>query len=143
MATDPDILLIDEVLAVGDAAFQRKCKDKMDEFISDNKTIILVSHASQSITDMCKTALLLSRGSMEKIGFSKDVMDHYNTKVRAIEDKKLEERFGDKSKEDGHISSVARITDVKMYDENGTETKKFFTNTKFTAKIKYFSNKRN
>ncbi|MFZ3383027.1 MAG: Wzt carbohydrate-binding domain-containing protein, partial [Candidatus Methanoperedens sp.] len=140
-ATDPDILLIDEVLAVGDAAFQRKCKNKMDEFISNNKTIILVSHASQSITDMCKTALLLSSGSMEKIGFSKDVMDHYNTKVRAIEEKKLEERFGDKSKEDAHISSVARITDVTMYDENGNETKKFLTNKKFTAKIKYFSNK--
>jgi len=47
-ATDPDILLIDEVLSVGDAAFQRKCKDKMDEFISDNKTIILVRmHRSQ------------------------------------------------------------------------------------------------
>src|SRR3972149_5216439 len=86
-ATDPDILLIDEVLAVGDAAFQRKCKDKMDEFISDNKTIVLVSHASQSITDMCKTALLLSKGSMEKMGFSKDVMDHYNTNLRAIEEK--------------------------------------------------------
>ncbi|MBZ0174883.1 MAG: ABC transporter ATP-binding protein [Candidatus Methanoperedens sp.] len=141
-ATDPDILLIDEVLSVGDAGFQRKCKIKMDEFISNNKTIILVSHASQSITDMCKTALLLSKGSMEKMGFSKDVMDHYNTKVRAIEEKKLEERFGDKSKEDGHISSVARITDVKMYDENGNETKKFLTNKKFTAKIKYFSNKK-
>ncbi|CAG0958199.1 partial Teichoic acids export ATP-binding protein TagH, partial [Methanosarcinales archaeon] len=139
-ATDPDILLIDEVLSVGDAAFQKKCKDRMDEFISDNKTIVLVSHASQSITDMCKTALLLSKGSMEKMGFSKDVMDHYNTKLRAIEEKKLEERFGDKSKKDVHIPSVARITDVKMYDENGNETKKFLTNKKFTAKIKYFSN---
>ncbi len=142
VATDPDILLIDEVLSVGDAAFQRKCKDKMDEFISNNKTIILVSHASQSITDMCKTALLLSSGSMEKSGFSKDVMDHYNTKLRAIEEKKLEERFGDKSKEERHISSVARITDVKMYDEDGNETKKFLTNKKFTAKIKYFSHKK-
>jgi len=65
---------------------------------------------------------------MEKMGFSKDVMDHYNTKLRAIEEKKLEERFGDRSKEDVHIPSVARITDVSMYDENGNETKKFLTN---------------
>src|SRR3989304_5545506 len=79
---------------------------------------------------------------MEKMGFSKDVMDHYNTKLRAIEEKKLEERFGDKSKEDVRIPSVARITDVKMYDEDGNETKKFITNKKFTAKIKYFSDKK-
>jgi len=140
VATDPDILLIDEVLAVGDAAFQRKCKDKMDEFISNNKTIVLVSHASQSITDMCKTALLLSKGSMKKMGFSKDVMDYYNTKLRSIEDMKLEERFGGRSKEDELIPSVARITNVTMHDENGIETKKFFTNKKFSAKIEYFSN---
>jgi ABC-type polysaccharide/polyol phosphate transport system ATPase subunit len=141
-ATDPDILLIDEVLSVGDVAFQRKCKDRMDEFIADGKTIVLVSHASQSITDMCKTALLLSKGSMEKMGFSKDVMDYYNTKLHAIEEKKLEEKFEDsRSKEDVHIPSVARITDVSMYDENGIETKKFLTNKKFTAKIKYFSDK--
>lgn len=141
-ATDPDILLIDEVLAVGDAAFQRKCKDKMDEFIANNKTIILVSHASQSIIDMCRNALLLSKGSMEKLGFSKDVMDYYNTKIHMIEDNKLKERFENKGIEENHIPSVARIIDVKMFDENGKETKNFLTNKKFSAKIKYFSNKK-
>ncbi len=141
-ATNPDILLIDEVLAVGDAAFQRKCKDRMDEFIADNKTIVLVSHASQSIIDMCKTTLLLSRGSMEKLGFSKDVMDYYNTKLHSIEEKKLAEKFEDKGKEETQNPPVARVIDVKLYDENGNETKKFFTNKKFTARITYFADKK-
>jgi lipopolysaccharide transport system ATP-binding protein len=141
-ATDPDILLIDEVLAVGDAAFQKKCKNRMDEFIADNKTIVLVSHASQSIIDMCKIALLLSRGSMEKMGFSKDVMDYYNTKIHTIEEKKLAEKFEDKWKGETSVPSFARVIDVKLYDEDGNETKNFFTNKRFIARIKYFAEKK-
>ena len=51
---DPDILLIDEVLAVGDAEFQRKCMEKIDEFRQSGKTVVIVSHAVDSVRNLCR-----------------------------------------------------------------------------------------
>jgi ABC-2 type transport system ATP-binding protein len=59
---DPDILLIDEVLAVGDAEFQRKCLEKFDELRSSGKTIVIVSHTLDSIRNLCDTAGWLEHG---------------------------------------------------------------------------------
>lgn len=61
---DPDLLLVDEVLAVGDEAFQRKCLDKIREFQSDGRTIVLVTHSLGQVTDLCDRAVLLSAGSV-------------------------------------------------------------------------------
>lgn len=62
--TDPDILLVDEVLAVGDEAFQRKCLDKISEFQKDGRTIILVTHNLSQVLDLCDRAILLDHGSL-------------------------------------------------------------------------------
>ena len=62
--TDPDILLVDEVLAVGDEAFQRKCLDKIRTFQSEGRTIIIVSHALGQITELCDRAVLLNAGEI-------------------------------------------------------------------------------
>jgi ABC-type polysaccharide/polyol phosphate transport system ATPase subunit len=61
---DPDVLLIDEVLAVGDAAFQQKCLRRIDEFRLEGKTIVLVTHVLQHVLNMCDRALLLHQGSV-------------------------------------------------------------------------------
>lgn len=60
--TDPDILLVDEVLAVGDEAFQRKCMDKIRSFQREGRTIILVSHSAGQIAEMCDTTFVLQDG---------------------------------------------------------------------------------
>lgn len=60
--TDPDILLVDEVLAVGDEAFQRKCMDRISEFQRQGRTIVIVSHALNQITELCTRGVLLDRG---------------------------------------------------------------------------------
>ncbi len=62
--TDPDILLVDEVLAVGDEAFQRKCLDKIRTFQSEGRTIIIVSHSLGQITELCDRAVLLNAGEI-------------------------------------------------------------------------------
>ncbi|MDC7803339.1 ABC transporter ATP-binding protein [Sphingomonas sp. BLCC-B65] len=62
--TDPDILLVDEVLAVGDEAFQRKCLDKIRSFQEQGRTIIIVSHSLGQITELCDRAVLLNRGEI-------------------------------------------------------------------------------
>jgi ABC-2 type transport system ATP-binding protein len=61
---DPDLLLVDEVLAVGDEAFQRKCLDKIRSFQAEGRTIILVTHALGQVTDLCDRAVLLSKGGV-------------------------------------------------------------------------------
>lgn len=62
--TDPDILLVDEVLAVGDEAFQRKCLDKIRSFQEEGRTIILVTHSLGQVAELCDRAILLNRGNV-------------------------------------------------------------------------------
>ncbi len=61
---DPDVLLVDEVLAVGDEPFQKKCMTKIKEFQREGRTIILVSHAAEQVSDLCDRVVVLSRGSV-------------------------------------------------------------------------------
>jgi len=74
---DPDILLIDEILAVGDASFQAKCLNKLAELKEDDKTIILVSHNLTNITEHAKRAVWLDGGSVRMIGEPNEVVDAY------------------------------------------------------------------
>ncbi|MCT9002797.1 ABC transporter ATP-binding protein [Microbacterium sp. PMIC_1C1B] len=80
--TDPDILLVDEVLAVGDEAFQRKCLDKIRTFQEEGRTIIIVSHSLGQITELCDRAVLLNKGEivhdgapMEAVAKFRDILE--------------------------------------------------------------------
>lgn len=73
---DPDILLIDEILAVGDAAFQQKCMARIDEF-RRHKTIVYVSHSAASVREFCTRALLLHEGTLVADGPPEQVLAEY------------------------------------------------------------------
>ncbi len=75
--TDPDIMLIDEVLAVGDEAFQKKCLLKIDEFKARGKTIVFVSHSLESVQSICTSAILLHNGSVVARGAAEPVIKKY------------------------------------------------------------------
>lgn len=75
--TDPDILIIDEVLAVGDARFQLKCYQKFEEFQKAGKTILLVTHSSETVVKLCDFAILLDKGRLVKTGEPRDVANLY------------------------------------------------------------------
>ena len=75
---DFDILLLDEVLAVGDQAFQEKCFGTFDRFRAEGKTIIYVSHALGTVAEFCDRALLLRNGVVEIIGAAQEVVDRYH-----------------------------------------------------------------
>jgi ABC-type polysaccharide/polyol phosphate transport system ATPase subunit len=77
ISTDPDVLLIDEVLAVGDEAFQVKCYDKIDEYKRQGKTIVLVSHALNMIQEVCTNCLMLQKGNVKSIGSTGSVISAY------------------------------------------------------------------
>lgn len=85
-----DILLIDEVLAVGDSAFQRKCFDYFEDIKKSGKTIVLVSHDMDSIKRFCTRAALISNGRLELIGSPAQVADLYEKQNAS--DKKLSDR---------------------------------------------------
>ncbi len=74
---DPDVLLVDEVLAVGDAAFQRRCFEKFADFRNAGKTVVMVSHASESMRTMCDKAAWINEGRLEVVGPAAEVVDRY------------------------------------------------------------------
>lgn len=75
---EPDILMIDEVLAVGDVAFQEKCLKKMDSLTQDeHRTVLFVSHSMTAIANLCTTAMLLDAGKLTTMGKTGDVVDLY------------------------------------------------------------------
>jgi len=74
---DPDILIVDEVLAVGDVRFQKKCMGKMEDVGQHGRTVILVSHDMPAITRMCSRAILLNKGEVVQAGPAHDVVNHY------------------------------------------------------------------
>jgi len=74
---EPDILIIDEVLAVGDATFQKKCLGKMEEVSKDGRTILFVSHNMGAIRSLCSRTLLLAHGQLVQMGPTDEVVSHY------------------------------------------------------------------
>lgn len=74
---EPEILIVDEVLAVGDAAFQRKCLGKMGDVACSGRTVLFVSHNMQAVLNLCQRAMLLESGRLALSGTSAEVVDAY------------------------------------------------------------------
>jgi len=74
---DPEILIIDEVLAVGDASFQKKCLGKMGSFAQSGKTVLFVSHNMEAVRDLCQRAVWLKDGRLNQDGKSEDIIESY------------------------------------------------------------------
>jgi ABC-type polysaccharide/polyol phosphate transport system ATPase subunit len=78
---DPDLLLVDEVLAVGDAAFQEKCFQRIREFRRSGKSLLCVSHASGMVQELCDQAIWLDHGEIVMSGPIAEVMEGYNGRI--------------------------------------------------------------
>jgi ABC-2 type transport system ATP-binding protein len=72
--TDPDVLLVDEVLAVGDEAFQRKCMERIAEFRAEGRTIILVTHSAAQVAELCDRGIVLDNGKVVYDGLANDAI---------------------------------------------------------------------
>jgi ABC-type polysaccharide/polyol phosphate transport system ATPase subunit len=127
---DPDILLIDEVLAVGDAEFQRKCLEKFDDFRRSGKTVVIVSHAVNSIRNLADTVGWLEHGVLRRLGQSGEVIDDY-----------LAESHADRE-DDGEYGSRwgngdARIEKVEMLNGSGETAKRVRTGDTVVFRFHY------
>ena len=77
IAVDPDILLVDEVLSVGDEQFQRRCAEKMGEIRSSGRTVVFVSHGLASVQQLCDRAVWLDKGEVQVVGETHEVIEKY------------------------------------------------------------------
>lgn len=77
--TTPDILIVDEILAVGDFLFQQKCENRINAMMQDDTTVIIVSHSIEQIERLCKHCMWLEKGKIKMIGDAKTVCDAYKS----------------------------------------------------------------
>ncbi len=80
--TTPDILIVDEILAVGDFLFQQKCEERINSMINDDTTVIIVSHSIDQIERLCKHCVWLEKGKVKMIGEASEVCDAYKNSQR-------------------------------------------------------------
>jgi lipopolysaccharide transport system ATP-binding protein len=120
---DPDILLVDEVLSVGDMAFQARCAEKMRELLGSGATIILISHNLPLVQNMCKKVILLHKGQILNEGHTNDVIPLYE---KIVYSQREEEVKKEASKLDYKVKvredSLVSIDEVAIYD--GASNKK-------------------
>lgn len=111
---EPEILIVDEVLAVGDAAFQKKCLGKMKDVSGDGRTVLFVSHNMDAITRLCPRAILLDAGRVLAAGPSYQVTGVY---LRSGLGTTAAREWADSSKAPGN--TIVRLRSVRVRDEEG------------------------
>jgi len=127
---DPDVLLVDEVLAVGDAVFQRRCHEKFADFRRAGKTVVMVSHAAESMRTMCDEVAWLEDGAVVSQGRPEEVVDTYvdqghEDRVETTEGKS---RWG---------SGEVRLQSVELLDASGRPVTHPATGDTVTFRIRY------
>ena len=151
-----DILLIDEILAVGDVSFQKKCMDKIKEIKASGTTIILVSHSMGQIESVCEKVIWLEQGKVKEIGASKEVDDHYREymeekRVEKVRQAQREDAVCNQEKEEEQFNKLTirngnrkvRFTKVWLEDINGKQQDVFGIGSDMVIKAEYVSDLKN
>ena len=126
---DPDILLVDEVLSVGDIAFQAKCAAKIRELLRSGATIILVSHQLNMIQSLCKRIILLQGGEVFRDGPVDEIIPLYQNIIYRKNEEELKKRMtevGHRVKVDTRL--LMEIVNVRFLDASGVNKNKFLAN---------------
>lgn len=110
--TDPDVLLVDEVLAVGDEAFQRKCMERIAQFRAEGRTIVLVSHSASQVQELCDRAVVLKAG---QVVFDGDVNEGVAVLRHVLEGRRLEEI------PDAASGQPIEVKGIRLFDDTGAE----------------------
>ncbi|MCP4902881.1 MAG: ABC transporter ATP-binding protein [bacterium] len=118
---EPDLLIVDEALSVGDGYFQKKCMDRLQQYVKSGGTILFCSHALYYISAFCKRALWLKDGKIEKLGPVQEVIHSYEKFLMAKSEGPKDADRGDVLKEK---PKPARITDVRLLPEGKTRFRK-------------------
>lgn len=129
---EPEILVVDEVLAVGDASFQKKCLGRMRDVASTGRTVIFVSHNMAAVSSLCTNAMLLWEGKVEyPLGSVEGAVQQYLSQVHKITKTRLAERT------DRQGNGRIRIEDFATFDGAGNELEYLATGQEIDFRIYY------
>jgi lipopolysaccharide transport system ATP-binding protein len=134
---DPDVLLIDEILAVGDQAFQRRCLGKIEELKNQGVTILFVSHDLEAVRNLCTSAIWLENGVVQERGTTDRVIDSYLNNVTAMTEAQLGRVWQTGDNENRWGSGEVEITEVKFLDAQGKERRAFKTGERMVVRLSY------
>ncbi len=127
-SVDPDILIIDEALSVGDQHFQKKCIDKMMDFCKSNKTVVFCSHSYYHLQELCKRGIWIDNGSVKFDGNIKDTIQVYQNHVANKANKNNQENVNEKEK-------LIFIKKIWFEKSNGKTEDKFFPDEEILLKM--------
>ena len=126
-----DILIFDEVLAVGDEAFQRKCLDVFDKYKTEGQTVILVTHDMETVKKYCNRAILISEGKLIREGNPVAVADEYSRLNQEVIDGELI-----KDEHDEDYQAIAKNIKLQLF-KDGVRKKSFSVNEQIEVKINW------
>ena len=129
---EPEILIVDEVLAVGDAEFQKRCLGRMSEVASEGRTVLFVSHNMQAIRRLCRTGILLEKGRLIAQGEAESVIRGYLASVGRTDE-------GRQVWTDDHLlgDELCRVRAVTISDEDGAPGAAFFSSRPITVTLEF------
>ena len=137
--SEPDVLLVDEVLAVGDTAFQRRALDKMQEFVRDGRTVVLVSHDMGNVRGLCRQALWLDRGRVQATGETEQVVSAY---VDAVHAQSVQESAARDRTEMRGGSGEIRFSEVGLLDRIGQPARLLGSGEPLRIQARYLAHQR-
>ncbi|MDB5058669.1 MAG: transporter related protein [Chloroflexi bacterium] len=132
---EPEILIVDEVLAVGDAAFQRRCIGKMEEVSRKGRTVLFVSHSMGAIQALCSKTMLLQHGNLIDEGATNEVIARYTSLVPS--DSYKDQLAGSSRRGHGRV----RITDFTVEDTDGRLAPEIISGKDYYLKLAYESDR--
>jgi len=127
----PEILIVDEVLAVGDAAFQRKCLGKMEDVAGHGRTVLFVSHNMQAVRSLCTNAIELQAGRVVNAGEAGQIVADYLTRQSASE------AFARWAPGEGPGNHIVRLLGLEVVDEAGDVANVVFNDQAFRVRIAF------
>lgn len=138
---EPDILLMDEILAVGDASFQAKCLKRMRDLKNSQTTIVFVSHDILSVRRICDRSILLLNGKIEITGNTPEVVSVYENRIIEVKGALLSQAGSSKDigRPLGEQKKSVEITSVKFLGADGKEKGEFDTGEPMTIQIQFYA----
>ena len=135
---DPDVLVVDEALAVGDGYFQKKCVDRIREIRDRGTTILFCSHSMYYVSLFCKRALWLKAGHIEMDGPAQDVVNAYEEFLITREKRRLDQQADGGSEEPAEApGQQARIRGIRVFDADGVATETYAPGMELVVELEW------
>jgi lipopolysaccharide transport system ATP-binding protein len=133
--TDPEILIVDEALSVGDLAFQFKSRQRMKQMIDNGSTLIVVSHDRATVASLCQRCLLLDHSKLAADGIPADILNQYQHLMSQHKSRPGNDKFNITASQLVSGTGEARVTSIRLTDANGRDLQSVTCGTYITLEL--------